>query len=65
MGLLKMSIFCLKIDGGERGMGKDEKGMEEEGLEMDCLKRVETGLEIERKREAILGVQGLLRNLDL
>lgn len=56
MGLFKMSIFCLKIDGEEREMGKDEKGMEEEGLEMDCLKRVETGLEIERNREAILGV---------
>lgn len=56
MGWLKLSIFCLKIDGEERGMWEDEKGMEEEGLETDDLKRVETGLEIERKREAILGV---------
>lgn len=56
MGFLKMSIFYLKIDGDDRGMWQDEMGIEEEGLKTEDLKRVRAGLEIERQREAILGV---------
>lgn len=53
--VIELSLFCLEIDVGARGMWEDEKGMDEEGLEVDCLKMVEIGLEIDRKREAILG----------